>query len=358
MADVNKKQIWRYPWDLLMTYLKAVLQDIYRFLERLSEPEQRKEIWKSIKTSLRYFFGYFKKEKIFREAGSLTYITILGFIPFIVFILMLAPDLPFLNLREKILLLISDNFMPTSAMAISGVIEGVLSRKAGFNIFSFIILLISSYSLFRVIRDTFDRILSVDDYVKPGMLSQIVRFLGTIILGGLIMVLLFSSSSLPLVSRIMKLPMLNWLTYVLPFVMQFLGMVALYLLMPSNKIKMASLVRGAFWTTVIWVLAKSVFDFYIYRLTNIQVMYGVLAALPIFLMWIYVNWVIILSGIIMVSAIENKDDLTLDFPEAPKKIKVTMEIITNNKLIRALDKKFSLKDLKILLSELEDNHDE
>jgi membrane protein len=271
---------------------------------------------------------------------------------------MIAPDLPFLNLSVKFKDVVAKNFIPGSADAIMNFMDELLiRRRIGFNIFNFVILIVSSYSLFRVIRDTFDRILSMQLSVKQDLLTQVVKFFGTIVFGLIIMIVLFSSSSVPLISRLLKIPMLRWLLIVVPFVLQFLGLMFLYMLLPSVRIKRSSLFRGAFWTTVIWSVAKSYFDFYIYHLTSVQAIYGVMAALPIFLLWIYVNWVIILGGIVLVSVIDSPDTDDLLRKEPHRVVRVTLEMFSNQKLNERLEGVISRKEVKKLVEAIEEEED-
>lgn len=289
MNDNGKKGFFANLWALIVTYVKAVWIDLVKLRSYLTEPAKRRQVLSDLWDFLKRWFRLIIRERVMREAGSLTYITILGFVPFVVFLLLIVPDLPFLNLQEKVFNLISNNLMPTSALAVNNVIEGMLEGRAGFNIINFVVMIISSYSLFRTIRDSFDRILKMEYHPKQDLLSQVIKFLGTIILGVFILVVLISSSSLPLISRLLRMPMLRWLTYLVPFVLQFLLLVFLYMLMPSIKVQRMSLVRGAFWTALIWMVVKSGFDTYILRMTSYQKFYGTLSALPIFLLWIYVN---------------------------------------------------------------------
>ncbi|HNQ44166.1 MAG TPA: YihY family inner membrane protein [Candidatus Cloacimonadota bacterium] len=291
----------------LMSYFRILIVDSYRICLYLSSAQRRKIMMGSIGNFLKALYQRIISEGVLRESASLSYVTILGFIPFITFIVMIAPDLPFLNLKEKISEVVATNFIPGSAKAVMDMINDMIARRMGLNIMVFVILLISSYSLFNNIRKTFDRILSTQLAESQDILTQFIKFFGTLVFGLVIMVLLFSSSSMPIISRILKLPIFTWLGYIVPFVLQFLALLFLYMLMPSIKIRRSSLFRGVFCTTVIWVLVKSGFDSYIYNLTSYQAVYGVIAALPIFLFWIYVNWVIILGGIVLISVIDSQD---------------------------------------------------
>ncbi|MDY0152331.1 MAG: YihY family inner membrane protein [Candidatus Cloacimonas sp.] len=348
----KQKQQTSLPHRIFMwlnSYLRVAMIDIYTVYLYIVTPDRRKQALRNAYEFGRVFYARFSSESVLKESGSLTYISLLGFVPFFTFLVMIAPDLPFLNLADKFREVVAKNFIPGSANAINSFMEDmIVRRKVGFNIFNFVILLVSSYSLFRVIRNTFDRILSMQLIVAQDLLTQVVKFFGTIVFGLIIMIVLFSSSSVPLISHLLKLPVLRLILMIVPFILQFLGLMSLYMLLPSVKIRRSSLFRGAFWTTLVWVLAKSLFDVYIYNLTSVQAVYGVMAALPIFLMWIYINWVIILGGIVLVSVIDSQDSRELIRKEPRRVVRITLEMFTDQKLNQRLEGLMTKKDLKIL----------
>lgn len=340
---------------LLSGLLRIVIIDLYRIYLTAASPTRRHKILQEIKSFVILMYTRIDKEKVPREAGSLAYVTILGFIPFITFIVMLAPDLPFLNLKEKIGDVVAKNFIPGSAEVVMEMINEMIQRRMGLNIMVFVILLVSSYLLFDNIRNTFDRILSTHAPVSQDILSQFIKFFGTLVFGLFIIVLLFSSSSLPIISRVLRMPLFTWLSYILPFVIQFLALLLLYMLLPTTKIRRASLIRGTFWTTVLWVLIKSGFDYYIYNLTSYQAVYGVLAALPIFLFWIYLNWLIILGGIVLVSVIDNKDSEEFIQKVPQRVVRISLEMYSDGKLNENLKAYLSKKDIKDLVELIDED---
>ncbi|MDD4309879.1 MAG: YihY/virulence factor BrkB family protein [Candidatus Cloacimonetes bacterium] len=343
---------------MLSAFIRIGIIDAYKVWLSVSVPKRRKKVFNDIYGFLSLLYTRVTKEGILKEAGSLTYITILGFVPFVTFLVLIAPDLPFLNLGEKFREVVAKNFIPGSANAITNFVdELIMRRRVGFNIFNFVVLIVSSYSLFKVIRDTFDRILSMELAVKQDLVTQVVRFFGTIVFGLVIMVVLFSSSSIPLISKLLKISVLRWFMWVIPFFLQFLGLMFLYMLLPSVKTKPSSLVRGTFWTTLIWVMIKSLFDVYIYNLTSMQAIYGVMAALPIFLMWIYINWVIILGGVVLVSIIDNMGKKEIAGTTPKQIVRVTLEMYSNNKLNQRLEGLLNKKELKHLSEVVEEDGD-
>lgn len=84
----------------------------------------------------------------------------------------------------------------------------------------------------------------------------------------------------------------------------FLGLIILftliYKIVPNKYVEFSHAVYGAFGASLFLLIAGLLFRSYTKMFTNYQAIYGAaLSALPIFLIWIYLNWVIILSGALL-----------------------------------------------------------
>lgn len=61
-------------------------------------------------------------------------------------------------------------------------------------------------------------------------------------------------------------------------------------------------------TAILWSLAAIGYGFYTKRLVSYDKIYGSLSAVPILLLWIYLTWLIILSGVVATSVLQRKYD--------------------------------------------------
>jgi len=275
---------------------------------------------------IKLFLNKFNNEGIFKESAALTFVTLLGFVPFLIFILFLLPELPFLKIQDQFKDFLITVFLPSSAEQISEYIAQIVSKKIPFNLFNFIILIITSYSLFKIINDSFDHILNVHELRKQDFLTNIVKFLGMVIFGGLLILILFSATSIPLVTRFISIPLLQGFSlYFTPFVLLFIIFTLGFIYIPTIKVKLKSIIIGSASSAIVWIVFKSLFNWYIATLTNIEVIFGVLASVPIFLFWIYANWIIILSGVIIVSILEKRTGRRKAYKNGDKVVKVTFE---------------------------------
>ena len=74
-------------------------------------------------------------------------------------------------------------------------------------------------------------------------------------------------------------------------------LLAAYWLIPNIRLKFRPVLAGAFIAAVCWELGKLGFTGYLRYSTGYAQFYGSLALLPLFLLWIYVTWVIVLLGL-------------------------------------------------------------
>jgi len=85
----------------------------------------------------------------------------------------------------------------------------------------------------------------------------------------------------------------------------------------------------------------------------LQLIYGVLASVPILLIWIFINWTIILSGVVFVSIYENRYIESKSIKE-DKSIVISIEI-RGEKIPKMLkSEKISKKDIKNIIKEVLD----
>ena len=78
-----------------------------------------------------------------------------------------------------------------------------------------------------------------------------------------------------------------------------------YRLLPNTRVSAKFAAVGALVAAVLWEAAKSALTWFIVEMTdgNVQI-YGSLAILPLFLLWIYFTWLIVLFGLEVTSAMQ------------------------------------------------------
>ena len=84
--------------------------------------------------------------------------------------------------------------------------------------------------------------------------------------------------------------------YLVPFFLVFCAFVCLYFLVPKAPVRFPSAVFGAFLTALVFLVAYGGFAYYIEVNVTYDRLYGAIAAVPIFLFWLYIFWTIVVLG--------------------------------------------------------------
>ena len=71
----------------------------------------------------------------------------------------------------------------------------------------------------------------------------------------------------------------------------------LYYVLPNTKVKARAAIWGAAVAALVWIAARNVFGLCITELRLYSTVYGVLALIPMTVLWIYITWLTVLFGL-------------------------------------------------------------
>ncbi|MBB6430674.1 YihY/virulence factor BrkB family protein [Algisphaera agarilytica] len=77
----------------------------------------------------------------------------------------------------------------------------------------------------------------------------------------------------------------------------WLLLILIYKLLPAAKVQLRAALIGALVAAIMWELSKLGFRFYVQRAVGYSRLYGSLGLVPLFLLWLYVTWIVILFGL-------------------------------------------------------------
>ena len=84
--------------------------------------------------------------------------------------------------------------------------------------------------------------------------------------------------------------------HALPFVFTATGLTLLYKFVPARRVDLAPALTGGVLAALAVEGAKFLFALYLRHVPTYQLIYGALSAVPVFLLWIYFSWIIVLAG--------------------------------------------------------------
>ncbi|HEX6441872.1 MAG TPA: YihY family inner membrane protein [Stellaceae bacterium] len=91
----------------------------------------------------------------------------------------------------------------------------------------------------------------------------------------------------------------GWMHYfarVVPFLLELIAFTLLYCLIPNCAVRWRHGILGATVAAVAIEILKIGFVIYIGTFASYQTVYGAIAAIPIFLLWMYLSWMVVLLG--------------------------------------------------------------
>ena len=94
-------------------------------------------------------------------------------------------------------------------------------------------------------------------------------------------------------------PLLN----AIPLFFTVMAFAFLYLIIPNRAVRVRDAMIGGLVAAVLFEISKRAFAAYITHFPSYTAVYGALAAFPIFLLWIYLSWLIVLLGACTVAAL-------------------------------------------------------
>jgi membrane protein len=134
---------------------------------------------------------------------------------------------------------------------------------------------------------------------------------------------LLTTAALALTAVItVKVSYASALTQFTPYVITWAGFFFLYVFFPYTKVKYGPAAAGSFVTAILFQLAQWGYVRFQVGVANYHAIYGAFATVPIFLVWIYFAWAIVLFGAELTAALQRDLDLeplkplSLDFPYA------------------------------------------
>jgi membrane protein len=85
-------------------------------------------------------------------------------------------------------------------------------------------------------------------------------------------------------------------SYFIPSLLEFASLAVLYCAIPNCRVRWRDGIIGALSAAVLLELLKWLFAQYVAKISTYNLIYGALAGIPIFLLWMYIFWLIVLVG--------------------------------------------------------------
>lgn len=239
-------------------------------------------------------------------ASSLTFTSLLSIVPIVTVALTVITAFPvFGEMTTALQVFLLENMMPSSADVIASYTQQFTKNAAGLTAIGIVFLFVTSVMLLLTIDRAFNDIWRVK---KPRSIVSRVFVYWTLITVGPVLI----GGSLTLTSWLVGqavgyargVP--GFGVAVLSIVPVFLTSVAfslLYVAMPNRRIRARDAMIGGLLAGVAFEVMKRAFAFYVAQFPTYTLVYGAFATVPIFLLWIYVSWLVVIFGAVVVASL-------------------------------------------------------
>ncbi len=256
---------------------------------------------------MRFLRLRFKEDRCVQFATSLTYTTLLALVPVITIALIVLSAFPvFASLMTQFKLFILSNFVPASAgKIITGYMQQFSEQAAHLTAIGVAFLGVTAIMLMLTIDHAFNEIWRVRR--QRSLLHRFLIYWAALTLGPLMI-----GASLSLTSYLVSLslglvqgvPLVSVITLkMMPMALTIVAFALLYLIVPNRSISPLHALVGGVVAGLAFELMKKLFTLYITHFSTYTLVYGAFASIPIFLIWIYLSWLVVLSGAVIAAAL-------------------------------------------------------
>ena len=252
---------------------------------------------------LRALLRRFSEERSLQSAGSLTFTTLLSLAPLLAVALAVATAFPAF---EKAIATLQ-GFVLEHALPDTPGVKRFLEQFSSFShnagrltAIGLGFFAVTAVMLMLTIDNTLNRIFRVQrgrTLLQNVLMYWAVLTLGPILIGGSLSITSYAlGAALGVLDRDGALsPLLG----ALPFVLTCAALILLYSIVPARRVEWKHAVIGGILAGIAFELAKRGFALYLSHVPTFDLVYGAFATIPVFLLWLYLSWVVVLCGAIL-----------------------------------------------------------
>jgi len=229
------------------------------------------------------------RDRMPRQAAALAYQTFLSLVPLLAVAVAVASALRIEWFEERVLTIAEQHLVPESAAEAGRFIRSLVAsiRPAALGVWGGAVLVAISVALMFTVEQVTNEI-----FRRPGrpLWRRILVYVGLLLIAPPALGL-----SLYYTGEMVALP--RFAAAWLPLLLTIIALFLCYWLLPYTRILVRHALVSALVAGVLFEIVKTGFAFYARHLgVTLSYVYGTVAILPLFMVWVYVGWLIFLFG--------------------------------------------------------------
>ena len=243
----------------------------------------------------------FVEDRCMQTAGSLTFTTLLSLVPLVTVMLSVLSLFPaFQELTGELRKLLMGQLMPTSGELVQRYLLQFSEKASRLTIVGSLWLLVTAVLTLATIDQALNGIWRARRHRNTVMVFMVywaLLTLGPLLLGAAIAgsTYLYAAYKSYVYEGVAHYS--DWLLLrLIPLLLETVAFFMLFVLVPRVRVRLRDALAGALLTAVLFEVAKRGFAMYVSQFKNYELVYGAFSAIPIFLIWLYLSWLIVLVG--------------------------------------------------------------
>ncbi|HZF23712.1 MAG TPA: YihY family inner membrane protein [Burkholderiales bacterium] len=249
----------------------------------------------------------FKEERCFQLCGSLTFTTLLALVPLVTIMLTVVTAFPvFDDIVQTLRSFVTANMVPeASSSLITVYVQQFSDNAARLTALGIVLLAVTSIMLMLTIDRAFNTIWRVKrprPLIQRVLIYWSVLTIGPLLVGGSLSLtswLVTQSMGLGKQAPELTIAVLR----LVPLMLTSVAFGFLYRTVPNRQVTVLDAAVGGIIAAFAFEAMKIGFGHFVARIATYKLVYGTFASLPIFLMWIYLSWVVVVFASVITAVL-------------------------------------------------------
>ena len=257
--------------------------------------------WHKTKSFTHFVITRFLADECRQNAASLTYTTLFAVVPMMTVLFSILAVIPSLkSISVDIQNFIFKNFIPDTGVKIQSYLHDFATQASNLTIVGVFMLFLTAIMMLATIEKAFNQIWRVKQ--PKHSIIGFLRYWAVLSLGPFLLGAAFAVSSYVTSLRVFSdaeqlVGMVFSGLHLLPFLFTGLAFSLFYIAVPNCRVPIKSGFGAGFFAATLFEIAKNGFAFFVGNFSSYQLVYGAFAAFPLFLLWVYLSWMIVLLGV-------------------------------------------------------------
>jgi membrane protein len=285
---------------MLESGLRYLDRDDYQGVQRLGARSAQ-----IILLAIRNFWN----DQCMLRASALAFTTVLSLVPFLALTFAVLKGFGVQNRVEP---LVMEQLSGGSQEVASRIIAYINNTSMGsMGVFGLLALVVTVITLLGNIEEALNAVWGVEE--TRSLQRKFSDYLSVVVVGPILIFTAVSMTSFLQSQSLVKWLVENsyagdillYLLHLIPYMITWVALVFVYIFIPNTAVRIRPAIVGGVLAGTCWELAQWGYIHFQVGVAKYNAIYGTLAVLPIFMVWIYTSWLIVLFGAEMVHAIQN-----------------------------------------------------